>query len=332
MLDKLDLGINVSLDGKQLRRRDMKMDAECAQGEVVSIATRTLLAAGYVISGVHRQPNHIEFKCERITRLGAVVQFLIAITAKPDFSSAEVADIEHTAANQNRVPALVAQAANNSQLSWKEFLDAMGGAVPAWRVLTEEFGRHLETASKNELPAGTLGEAWRLFEDLVADGLEFCFGRRVNRLGAHKRGKKVSDMVAPLPDFNVIVIDAKATAKEFDASWPSLRPLVEYVKKQEERQKGGGEVIAALVVTSKFQQEASVLAGIAREFLGETRIPLCFMTAGTLTYMVYELRKRPDVRNAVRWKMLFSGGLVESGEIDREVQAAVSERCEAREF
>jgi hypothetical protein len=139
-------------------------------------------------------------------------------------------------------------------------------------------------------------------------------------------------MVAPLPDFNVIVIDAKATAKEFDASWPSLRPLVEYVKKQEERQKGGGEVIAALVVSSKFQQESSVLAGIAREFLGETRIPLCFMTAGTLTYMVYELRKRPDVRNAVRWKMLFSGGLVESGEIDREVQAAVSERCEAREF
>ena len=101
----------------------------------------------------------------------------------------------------------------------------------------QEFGQHLEAASKNELPAAMAGEPWRLFEDLVADGVEFCFGRRVNRLGAHKRGKKVSDMVAPLPDFNVIVIDAKATGTEFDASWPSLRALVEYVNKQKERQK-----------------------------------------------------------------------------------------------
>ena len=308
------------------------MDPAFAQPEIVSMATRTLLAAAYVISGVHRQPSHIEFKCERVTRLGAAIQFLIAITAKSVFSSEEVADIAHAAANQNRTPVLVAQVGNNGQLSWKEFLEAMGGAVPAWRVLTQEFGQHLEVASKNELPAGMSGEPWRLFEDLVADGLEFCFGRRVNRLGAHKRGKKVSDMVAPLPDFNVIVIDAKATGTEFDASWPSLRALVEYVNKQKERQKGGGDVIAALVVTSKFQQEASALAGIAREFLGETRTLLCFMTADTMTYMINELRKRPDIRNALRWKMLFSGGPIQSVEIDREVRAAEAERCEAREF
>jgi hypothetical protein len=308
------------------------MDAAFAPPEIVSMATRTLLAAAYVISGLHRQPTHIEFKCERVTRLGAVIQFLIAITEKSVFSPDEVADIAHAAANQNRAPVLVAQVGNNDQLSWKEFLDAMGGAVPAWRVLTQEFGQHLEAASKNELPAGMSGEPWRLFEDLVADGLEFCFGRRVNRLGAHKRGKKVSDMVAPLPDFNVIVIDAKATGTEFDASWPSLRALVEYVNKQKERQKGGGDVIGALVVTSKFQQEASALAGIAREFLGETRTPLCFMTADTMTYMINELRKRPDVRNALRWKMLFSGGPIQNVEIDREIQAADAERCEAREF
>ena len=120
------------------------MDAAFAQPEIVSMATRTLLAAAYVISGVHRQPSHIEFKCERVTRLGAVIQFLIAITAKAVFSPEEVADIAHAAANQNRAAVLVAQVGNNGQLSWKEFLDAMGGAVPAWRVLT----KNLDNISK----------------------------------------------------------------------------------------------------------------------------------------------------------------------------------------
>ena len=305
---------------------------EFTPSEIVSVATRTLLAAGYQISGVHRQPEHIEFKCERVTRLGAVIPFLIAITGKPEFDSEEVADIGHTATNQNRVPVFVAVEGAAGQLSLKEFLDAMGGAVPPWRVLTEEFERHLATASKNELPPGLTGEPWRLFESLVADGLEFCLGRRVNRLGAHKRGKKVSDMVAPLPDSNVVVVDAKASATGFNAGWPSLRPLVEYVNKQRERQQGGGEVIAALVVSSTFQQDESELVKIAKEFLGETRTPLCFMTAETLAYSVKELRTRPDIRNAIRWKLVFSGGLIQPYEIDREIGAAVTERCEIREF
>ncbi len=308
------------------------MDSGFSQSEIVSIATRTLLAAGYVIAGVHRQPHHIEFKADRITRLGAVLQLLIAVTAEHEFSTEEAADIAHAAVNQNRVPVLVAQVGNDEQLGWQGFLDALGGAVPAWRVLTNEFVEHLAVASTNQLPVGLTGEAWRLFEDLVADGLEFCFGRRVNRLGAHKRGKKVSDLVAPLPDFSVVVIDAKATATQFDANWPSLRALVEYVGKQKERQKGGGEVIAALVVSSKFQQDVSALAQISGEFLGEARVALCFMTADALAHMVSELKRKPDTRNAVRWKMLFRGGLIEKSDIDREVREALTERCETREF
>jgi hypothetical protein len=48
--------------------------------DVVADATRTLLAAGFTIVGVHRDTGHIEFKCERLSRLGPNVQFVIAIT------------------------------------------------------------------------------------------------------------------------------------------------------------------------------------------------------------------------------------------------------------
>ena len=133
-----------------------------------------------------------------------------------------------------------------NQLGWTEFLEVMGGAVPSWKALTDEYLEHLQKASKNEIPSGLTGEAWWIFESLVADGLEFCFGRRVNRLGGQRRGQRVSDMVAPLPDFSVVVVDAKASGPGFDANAGSLRALAEYVNKQKQRQQGGGDVVAAL--------------------------------------------------------------------------------------
>ena len=300
--------------------------------DLVGIATRTSLAAGYVVSGSHRQPSHIEFRCERVTRLGPVVQLLIAITDQAAFSSDEADDVTRSASNQNRLAVLVSASGGQGQLSWSEFMDVLGGAVPSWKALTDEYRSHLRKASRNELPSGLSGEAWWLFESLVADGLEFCFGRRVNRLGGQKRGKRVSDMVAPLPDFDVVVVDAKASGSGFDANAVTLRALVEYVNKQMQRQEGGGDVVAALVVSSAFAQDATGLAATAREFLGETRIPLCFMTADTLWFMVRELRDRPDIRNCIRWKTLLAGGLINDREIESEIRAVAQERCETREL
>ncbi|MDR3721293.1 MAG: hypothetical protein P4L00_06810 [Candidatus Acidoferrales bacterium] len=308
------------------------MDATSnTRSDTVSLATRTLLAAGYLFSGAHRQPNHIELKCERTTRLGASLQLLIAITDRAEFDANEIIEITYAARNQNRAPVFVSSAGAIGQLSLTEFFDALGGAVPPWRVLTTEFPRQLVTASRNELPTGLSGEAWLLFEDLVADGLEFCLGRKVNRMGGRRRGRKVSDMIAALPDFDVAVVDAKASADGFNVVWDELRPLVEYVRKQKTRQQAGGEVVAALVVSSKFQQTGDALAKVTQEFFGETRTPLCLMSAETLAHLVNELLKRPDIRVAIRWKMIFSGGLILPRNFETEIEAASTERCELRD-
>lgn len=300
--------------------------------DIVAIATRTLLAAGYAISGVHRQPGHIEFKCERVTRLGPTVQFLIAITGQDEFSEDDASDVIHAAANQNRLAVLVSSAGGSSQLSWNEFMEVMGGAVPSWKALTDEYREHLRKASRNEMPPGLTGEAWWIFESLVADGLEFCFGRRINRLGGQKRGKRVSDMVAALPDFSVVVVDAKASSSGFDVNAGSLRALVEYVDKQKQRQQGGGDVIAALVVSSKFVQDERALADAAKTFLGQTRTPLCFMSADDLWLMVRTLRDKPDIRNCIKWNMILAGGLIQFQQIESEIRAVNQERCETREL
>ena len=303
-----------------------------AYPDIVPIATRTLLAAGFTISGVDRQPSHIEFKCERASRLGPTVRFLIAITAQPQFSDSQMQQITHAANNQGRLPVMVSIGGTAQQLAWVDFMDILGGAVPSWKALTDEYRDRLKAASENRLPTGMSGEAWWIFESLVADGLEFCFGRRVNRLGGQKRGKRVSDMVAPLPDFRVVVVDAKATGSAFDVGAGSLRALIEYTARQKKRQQAGGDVMAALIVSSAFAQNEQGLAVAAKDFFGEAGTPLCFITADSLWGMVKALRSKPDIRICVRWNMLFSGGLVQAKQVESEIRQAALERCETREI
>ena len=46
----------------------------------VSTATRTLLAAGYEVTGCQRHPQYAEIQCERISKLGPVLRYTFAIT------------------------------------------------------------------------------------------------------------------------------------------------------------------------------------------------------------------------------------------------------------
>ncbi len=295
-------------------------------GEFVSTATRTLLAAGYEVTNCERHPGYAEISCEIISRLGARVRYLIAFTDQQDFSQAQREEISRDAEADQRSVALVARYAGEQQASWEEFLDALGGAIPSWRALNEEYADLLQITAQNELPEGKTGEAWRLFEELVADGLEFVLGRRVRRLGGNKRGLAVSDMLAQLPDGGLEVVDAKASNEPFVADWSAMRPLVEYVEKQKQRQRGQNDVIGALLVSSSFKQGETALSDLARRFLAETGVPLAFLPSHTLVGMVHRMQVGPHLRGAIRWRLLFAGGLVELATLEREAEQAGNEQ------
>jgi hypothetical protein len=205
-------------------------------------------------------------------------------------------------------------------------MESFGGAVPSWRALDDSYLAQLETAGKNAKPDGFDGEAWRLFESLVADGLEFCFGRKVRRLGAEKRGQKVSDMIALIPEGSVLVVDAKATSTSFNAAISELRALAEYTQNQRKRQKGFAEVFAAVVVSKEFDQDASALSEVSREFTSQAGVPVAFLDVATMVHLVQCFREQPNLRNGLNWRLLFAGGLTTKAMFDSEVKALKGER------
>lgn len=290
------------------------------------VAVRTLLAAGFTIQGSHRQPRHIEIRCQRTDVLGATIPYLVALAQTDELTNDEVEDIQRSAEAQSRTLAIVAQSPGDHWIAWDDFTEALGGAVPSWQALGPTYISDLLIASKNELPAGTAGEAWLVFEDLVAYGLEFVFGRRVRRLGGRRRGRTVSDMQAQLPEEIVLVVDAKAAREGFDVTWPSLRALVEYVERQRTRQHGHLEVFGALVVSSGFAQKDERLAELSRQFFGEARVPVSFLDVELLSRIVTVLRERPDMRNAIRWTSILTGGRIRLKAFEDEFSAAQAER------
>ena len=291
------------------------------------IAIRTLIVAGYSIEGSHRQPRHIEIPCQRTDILGASIPYLIAVTDSDEFSKEEIYDILLSALNQRRIPVIVAPIPSERTISWEDFIEALGGAVPSWQALSPEYDKALVTAAKNKLPDGvTGGEAWLIFEDLVGHGLEFIFGRRVRRLGGRVRGRPVSDMQAQMPKGHVLVVDAKASADGFDVTWSELRPLVEYVKRQRVRQCGQVELFGALISSSKFKQDDARLLELCLDFLAEAQVPLSFIDTDVLVETINLFRKRPDVRNGIRWNQIFKGGRIRLSIIEKELQAVDDER------
>lgn len=297
-------------------------------GASVMVATlvRTLRAVGFVTEDAQRLPTHIELPVSREDAFGARPRYLIALTDAPAVPADQVPAIQRAAAALGASPVLVGRDGTEGQFAFESFLDLLGGPVPSWRALTPEYDRALLIASRDRVPEGFAGQGWRVFEDLVAEGLGFVLGRRVAQLGARARFRAVPDALGSLPDRSVIVVDSKASATAFDASLPQLRPLGEYVGTQIERQRGTNEVFAALVVAPEFHQDDAQLGEISARFYGQYRKPVCFMTADDLATAVRLASKYVELRLAVRWAQILRPGRFRASELEAEFDQASRER------
>src|SRR5260221_81011 len=84
----------------------------------VAVATRSLLATGYEITGSHAQPRHLEIRCERRNAIGARVAVLLALTAESALTPQETEDLHHAARSECRSVVVVGSVPGENQLSW----------------------------------------------------------------------------------------------------------------------------------------------------------------------------------------------------------------------
>lgn len=286
----------------------------------VGTFARTLTVSGYIISEFSRHEQYALCRCSRIDAFGTPVPYLLALTDGDTYAPEVRQHIMEVARYEVRVAVLIADAASDGVISWIDFKDALGGAVPSWRALTESYADDLLVLSSNELPPKYEGEAWFLFEEAVADGMEFLIGRRVTRLGGKQRGRDLPDSVALTHDRALLVIDSKASSRSYSVNVTALRPLQDYVQKQKLREQGDSQA-AAMLVAKGFKQEGIDLLNECNRFLSETGIPLGLLTVASLLEMIGLARTNPNLRNGVSWKKVFCRvGEIDSGILEQEFE------------
>jgi len=269
-----------------------------------STVIRTLVAAGFVVTNASRSARHLAVECSRRESFGVEVPYLMVLSDAPVLDAAELEMVSAQAAESGRALVQVTQGGSEDSLSYAEVLRQLGGAVPSWRVLSPAFNHTLPILGANALPSGMEGEPWALFEDGVADGLEFIFARRVTRIGGRKRGQPRPDLLArtPDPDGKLLVGDSKASGEPFSVGSPDLRPLAEYVREQRVRQEGvaAGGPHGALLIANQFRQDADRLTELSQGFLADTGVPLSFLRTTELLAMVGVMRNSLPARNRIR--------------------------------
>jgi hypothetical protein len=145
-------------------------------------------------------------------------------------------------------------------------------------------------------------------------------------MGGRSSGSRVPDILIVSPDGRLYLLDAKAAESPFDASWPNLRALGEYVEQQKERQRGSFPVDGALIVSSQFAQDETALTRLSLEFQAQHGVMLSFLSAETLSAIVRDVRDNVDVRNALQWRKVFQGGAVSVAALTRELRRVRDQR------
>lgn len=287
----------------------------------IANVSRSLVAAGYMITDFRRYGGGFEYDCERQDRFGAHVKYRFR------FVETDPAPIGPIADPADRTLVVIAKEGGSGQLSWTHFAASIGGAVPSWRALTDDYGEALRTASTDTAPSGWKGEGWAAFEVAVADGLSFIFGRSVKSLGGTTRGQAVPDLLALTPDQRLLVGDAKATKSGvYLVERPKLRAMTEYVALQRARQRGDMPVAGALIIAGEFHKEANRDRAICDEFFATTQVPLALVSVDALLQMVNAVRQAPHIRERVRWGRVFCvNGRVDLGVFKREISGVDAE-------
>ena len=300
-------------------------------GPDVSLAVRTLLSGGFVLSKVQREPGYALLVARRLDEFGVAHCYCFAVF-EDEFAPAQVETIKIAAKYYSAEPVLVGEGiADLPSLEWDRFISLFGGPILSLKPFEPRFREHLRELGHNKLPEGLEGKADDLFEVYVREALEFVLGERVVRYGQDRLFETRPDgLVLPSQGFYALY-DAKAYTDGYPVTQDSLRQFGSYVKDFSKRYGSHLQRLNSfLVVSGKFAQGDKALDERSREFIAEYQVPLSFVTADALGEMIEILSETPVVRRAVNWSRVFSDPVARPSLVRSEIGTVVRDKTIGR--
>jgi hypothetical protein len=293
-----------------------------------STIVRTLVGSGFEVTNVARKPSCLVFHARRRDELGVNTNYLLAFSGENRLSQTDIDGLRAAAQYHSASLVVVGDAHDSgagdlSVISPEDFIQRLGGAVSSYLPLEPSYSEHLATLGHNELPEGFEGSADDLFEEYVHVGLQFLLQKRVVRYGQDRRFEALPDGVVLSSEQLLLLYDCKAAAEGYDVSRNSIRQFADYVRGFHRRYERYIGRVHAFLVISGFFQSPDTLDERSRDLVAECQVPLAFLTAEEMGKIIQMLVKRPAYRQSLEWRRIFSGGVVRSADVRRNLQARI---------
>jgi hypothetical protein len=288
----------------------------------LAIAVRTLVAGGFMLVSVQRNPGYVLLHMDRPDEFGAVHHYCLAL-AEDTFQEVHVAGAKISAEHRHAQLILIGHGETGDvpSVEWDRFLNLFGGPVFTSTPFEPNFKDQLVKLGFNQLPEGMEGKPDDLYEAYARIALEFVLGTRVIRYGQDRLFESRPDgIILPYHGFAALY-DAKAYAKGYTVTLDTIRQFCSYVEDFRSRYRLYFQQLSAfIVISSNFPHRSETLANRSRELFATCGVPLIFLTSETLGEIVAYLSTRSVARSAINWRRVFAEPIVTAESVQKEVE------------
>lgn len=288
----------------------------------LAIAIRTLVAGGFVLVNVQRNPGYVLLHMDRPDEFGAAHHYCLAL-AEHDFQEAHVAAAKIAAEHRRAQLILIGHGETNDvpTVEWDRFLNLFGGPVFTSTPFEPHFTERMIQLGYNQLPEGMEGKPDDLYEAYARIALEFVLGTRVIRYGQDRLFEARPDgIVLPYHGFAALY-DAKAYTDGYEVTLDTIRQFRTYVEEFQTRYRPYLQQLSAfIVISSDFPHQQETLVKRSRALFVACGVPLVFLTSETLGTIVTLMAARSVARSAINWRAIFANPIINVEDVENELK------------
>lgn len=286
----------------------------------IATAVRTLTTGGFILKGADRKPGYTLLYFSRFDEFGVVQEYCFVLSDNK-LGVSQVKGATIAARHHHAQPVFIGGGEIQPGVEWEQFVNIFGGPILDTIPLDPRFAKQLVTLGHNDLPEGLQGKPDDLFERYVHAALEFILGGRVVRYGQARLFEAKPDGLAiPSPNFSALY-DAKASKDRYEVTANTIRQFKSYIADFNRCYSSYYQLNAFMVVSGEFPHRDSTLHERSQELLAETRVPLAFLDALSLSKIIKLLAEYPLMRRSVNWARVFSKVIVRPNIVKTELEA-----------
>ncbi len=293
----------------------------------LQLVGRTLIAGGFRILNVVRNPGYVFILTERQDEFGVPQRHAFNLADGGKLVEPQVRGAELAASRYEAFPVFIAnEAAGRRAIEWERFISLFGGPVFSASPLDPQFRSQLVQLGLNSLPPELNGRPDDLFEAYVNVALEFVMWGKVVRYGQNRRFEARPDGLIMPSEFKALY-DAKAAKDGYDVNTTSTRQFADYIEDFLSRYRPFiTSFNAFLVVSTEFQQGHDALVDRSRDLQAKCGVPMAFLSADALADIVEILSENPAARGAIPWQRVVLDVVIDPGRVRKEVEAILKDR------